>query len=135
MKVGQIRDSLDASAWMRHDLSGHTREEFVRANVADTLGVMILELEQLVIPARFRAEEERRQNEISYCKAVIDRWKAERVRLKLPISGDVLRPEVSQPPANLHGSRGEAGSVTFQERNVFSDADILALPCQTRIIQ
>jgi hypothetical protein len=44
VKIGQIRDTIDCSGWMRNDLAGHTRDEFLRANVPERLVVMIAEL-------------------------------------------------------------------------------------------
>lgn len=58
MKIGQIRDTIDCSGWMRNDLAGHTRDEFLRTNVPERLKVMIAGLRALEIAPRFKADEE-----------------------------------------------------------------------------
>jgi hypothetical protein len=64
VKIGQIRDTIDCSGWMRNDLVDHTRDEFLWANVPQRLVMMIAELRALEIAPRFKADEERRQYEI-----------------------------------------------------------------------
>lgn len=124
MKIGEIRRIIDRAGYTRNDYSGHTREEFLRANVPERLVPLIEELKALVIAPRFKMDEERRLNEIERLYVVLDRWKARRVEAG-------LRPEVSQPPATV----SPKASVTVQERNVIREDDIHTLPCQTLMIQ
>lgn len=76
MRIGEIRDTLRRSGWLRNDYSGHTREEFKRANVGERMAAMIAELEALPIAPRFAEEIERRADEIRYCGEVVARWEA-----------------------------------------------------------
>ena len=74
MKIGKIRDVIDFSDWCRLDLSGHTRDEFMRRDVPEVLGRHIAELKALDIAPRFAADRERRDSEIGRCEAVVERW-------------------------------------------------------------
>lgn len=74
MKISQIRDVIRSGLWLRNDFSGHTAEEFVRANVAYILNRKIVELEALVIPTRFADEIAERDEEIVRCRKIIARW-------------------------------------------------------------
>lgn len=74
MKISKIRDVIDGSKWRRLDLSGHTRDEFMRCNVPEVLGRIIEALKALDIAPRFATDCERRDSEIVYCGAVIDHW-------------------------------------------------------------
>lgn len=74
MKIGEIRNVLDRSGWIRNDLSGHTPAEFKRANVVERMTTMIAELEALQIAPRFTHEVERRAHEVESCRAVAARW-------------------------------------------------------------
>lgn len=76
MKIGEIRNVLDRSGWVRNDYAGHTAAEFKRANVGERLTKMIADLEALVIAPRFAHEVERRTHEVESCRAVIARWEA-----------------------------------------------------------
>lgn len=74
MKIGKIRDVIDSSKWCRLDLSGHTRNEFMRRDVPKVLSTHIEELKTLDIAPRFAEDSSRRDEEIVRCEAVIDRW-------------------------------------------------------------
>lgn len=78
MTIGQIRDAIRAASWTRNDYSGHTREEFKRANVGPVLHKKVAELRALNIPARFAKDIARRDEEIEYCNAMIGRWETAR---------------------------------------------------------
>ena len=79
MKIGQIREVINHADYMRLDLSGHTRDEFLRRDVPAWLEPQIEAMRALEIAPRYRVDEERRQYEIERCLAVIDRWKAVRI--------------------------------------------------------
>jgi len=76
MTIGQIRSVMDKADWTRLDLSGHTREEFIRRNVPDLLAPQIEAMRSLVISARFVRDIERRSSEIARCESVIARWRS-----------------------------------------------------------
>ena len=77
--IGEIREVINRAGYMRNDLSGHTRDDFLYRDVAAWLNPQIEALRALEIAPRFRDDEERRQYEIEKCLAVIDRWKAVRI--------------------------------------------------------
>lgn len=76
MRIADIRRVIDAANWCRTDFSGHTREEFLRANVAEQLGSHIAKLQALEIPPRFARDIEARDSAIEYAQRVIARWQA-----------------------------------------------------------
>jgi hypothetical protein len=75
MKIGEIREVINRAGYMRNDLSGHTRDEFLHRDVPAWLEPQIEALRALEIAPRFRIDEERRQYEIERLRAVIDRWR------------------------------------------------------------
>ena len=79
MKIGEIREVINRADYMRRDLSGRTRDEFIRRDVPAWLEPQIEALRALEIAPRFRVDEERRQYEIEKCLAVIDRWRGLRI--------------------------------------------------------
>jgi hypothetical protein len=81
MKIAEIRDTLNASQWMRNDYCGHTSDEFTRANVGERLGAMMDRLRALEIAPRFAHEIGRRDHELAACAAVIARWLDKRAAL------------------------------------------------------
>ena len=79
LKIGQIRDVIRFAAYVRHDLTGGTPDEFRRQQVGPRLREEIQKLQALEIPARFAADIERRADEIRYCETVIARWDAKQL--------------------------------------------------------
>lgn len=75
MKIGKIREVIDSSDWCRLDLSGHTRDEFMRRDVPEVLGRKIEALKALDIAPRFAEDCRRRDSEILRCEAVMERWR------------------------------------------------------------
>ena len=75
MKIAKVREVIDRSDYCRLDLSGHTRDEFMRCNVPEVLGSIIEALKALDLAPRFAADHERRESEIVRCEAVIQRWR------------------------------------------------------------
>ena len=75
MKIGKIREVIDSSDWCRLDLSGHTRDEFMRRDVPEVLGRKTEALNVLDIAPRFAEDRRRRDSEILRCEAVIGRWR------------------------------------------------------------
>jgi hypothetical protein len=76
MTISQIRSVMDTADWTRLDLSGHTREEFIRRDVPQLLLPQIAAMRALVIHPRFTRDLERRSSEITRCEAVIERWRS-----------------------------------------------------------
>lgn len=76
LKIGQLRDVIRFAAYVRHDLTGGTSDEFRRQQVGPRLREEIQKLQALDIPARFASDIERRSDEIRYCEKVIARWDA-----------------------------------------------------------
>ena len=76
MKISKIRDVIEFSMYCRRDLSGHTQGECMRRNVPEVMGRRIDELRALDIAPRFAQDCLRRDEEILYSEAVIERWKA-----------------------------------------------------------
>lgn len=74
MRIADIRSVIDAAAWRIRDLQGHTLEEFMCANVHDSMGRHIVALKTLDIPDRFAHETERRDYLIGACERMIERW-------------------------------------------------------------
>jgi len=74
MTISQIRSVIDTASWNRHDLSGSTREEFMRCDVPRRLLPQIEALRALTIHPRFTSDIERRDSEIPRCETVIERW-------------------------------------------------------------
>lgn len=75
MKIAKIREVIDRSDYCRLDLSGHTRDEFMRRNVPELLGGIIEAMQALDIAPRFATDREHRESEIVRCEAVIERWR------------------------------------------------------------
>lgn len=76
MKIAAIRSAIRCAAWSRSDLTGGTRDEFVRQDVGGRLAAAIAELRALVIAPRFAKDAQDRDAEIARCEAVIARWQA-----------------------------------------------------------
>jgi hypothetical protein len=74
MKISDIRSVIQSAAWVRRDLSGHTREEFNRRDVPTVLSRYITELRSLEIHPRFVREIEQRNEAIRYCEELGARW-------------------------------------------------------------
>ena len=87
MKIAKIREVIDRSDYCRLDLSGHTRDEFMRCNVPQLLGGIIEAMKALHIAPRFAADRERRDSEIVRCEAVIERWRG--MRGQQPVSTSI----------------------------------------------
>lgn len=75
MKISQIRDVLRFAEYCRHDYSGHTTEEFMKADVEGKLTARIAEMRALVIAPRFASDIAFRDAEIRRCEQTIQRWK------------------------------------------------------------
>jgi hypothetical protein len=94
MKIAEIRHLIDCCNWRRHDFSGHTREEFVRANVGEAMGEHIAKLRALEIPPRFARDIQARDSAIEYAQKQIDRWnemRAEQAAAPAKVSAPTLR--------------------------------------------
>lgn len=74
--IADIRRTIRAATWLRNDLGGHTREEFLRRNVEAELNAKIDQLSALFILPRFTQDRAARDEEIALCARVIHRWKA-----------------------------------------------------------
>lgn len=74
MRIADIRHVIDSANWRRNDFSGHTREEFLRANVPEQLGEHIAKLQALNIPPRFARDIQSRDSAIEYAQRMIARW-------------------------------------------------------------
>lgn len=103
MKIAQVREILDRSAWMRNDLSGHTREEFKRADVRKRIDEMLLALLALDIASRYTKDVLRRNHEINCCRTVLARW--EELHGTAPAAD-------ARPPSGLLDMHAEALSLT-----------------------
>ena len=75
-KIGEARQVIRGAMWTRNDLTGGTRDEFVRQAVGPSLRAKIDELRALAIAPRFAADIADRDAEIERCAAVIARWEA-----------------------------------------------------------
>jgi len=90
MKIAEIREMIDTLNWTRNDLSGHTRDEFKRADVPGRLRPKIEACRALVIPARFARDIERRDHAIASAEKMIARWQgSDSYAIKVPESKPV----------------------------------------------
>lgn len=75
MKIADIRRTIDSCNWTRNDLSGHTRCEFLAADVPGRLLPKIEALRALAIAPRFAHEIESRDSAIEYALKMVQRWR------------------------------------------------------------
>ena len=92
MKISAIRDVLRFAEYCRHDYSGHTTPEFIKADVEGKLTARIAEMRALVIAPRFASDIAFRDAEIRRCEETITRWKELRANPPAPEAAYVPGP-------------------------------------------
>lgn len=77
MRIADFRDAVDTLNWNRNDLSGATREEFKRMDVATRLNRYIAEVEKALpyVHPRFTLDLEYARMSIESARVVIEGWK------------------------------------------------------------
>lgn len=118
MKIAEIRSVIDSLNWNRHDLSGATREEFLREDVPARLGRHIEACRALEIPARFARDIASRDSAIEYAERTIARWRDGQPKpapaAPMPAPAPVLR-LVAPAPAVDHKARAATLATALDE--------------------
>lgn len=74
MKIADIRRVIESARWSRNDLSGATQGEFRNMDVSARMTRHIVAMHALIIPPRFVLDIADRDDEVTRCRAVIQRW-------------------------------------------------------------
>ncbi len=84
MKIGEFRAAVDSLNWVRRDLSGATRQEFVAMDVRARLERHIVIVSGLLplVHARFADDLAHARSAIELAQATIVRWKGYRAEAK-----------------------------------------------------
>jgi hypothetical protein len=78
MRIGEIREAIRMVNYVRHDLTGHTREEFLRCDVPARFSKWLDAARGLQIPPRFGDDLEERERAVRHATDTIARWRAAR---------------------------------------------------------
>jgi len=76
LRIGDFRKAVDTLNWNRNDLSGATREEFIRMDVRTRMEKYIAEVETLAlrVPSRFILDLVHADESVRQARQAVERW-------------------------------------------------------------
>ena len=76
LRIGDFRKAVDTLNWNRNDLSGATREEFIRMDVRTRMDkhIAVVEVLALQVPSRFIVDLVHADESVRRARETVERW-------------------------------------------------------------